>query len=319
MSGISVYCEIGNQGIESSLPELVSVAKNIKAVTKESICLLLIGNKVSNYLEEIKYEEVDEIYFLEIPKSNLYATDVLSTGLSQMIEQIAPSCILVPATQTARAIFSRVAVKLEIGMTADCMELEPYRKEGRNLLKQMKPSYGSQIMVSCEELKNPQLVTVRTGGFDKALRGGNPTVHEIKAQLMPETKIRQIQVEKEKEEKGIQDAKIVVCVGRGSLEGKNFELAEKFAKKIGAVLAGTRPMADQGWLPFENQIGQTGCVIRPKVCITFGVSGAIQFTEGIKGNPLLIAVNTDANAPIFNGADYAVVMDMQEILQELLV
>jgi electron transfer flavoprotein alpha subunit len=110
----------------------------------------------------------------------------------------------------------------------------------------------------------------------------------------------------------------VVCVGKGAIEGENFSLAKSYAQKINAAFAGSRPMADQHWIDFEAQIGESGTVIRPEACLICGVSGAIQFTEGIKGDPLVIAINKDPKAPIFGFADYKVVADMKDILPELL-
>ena len=113
-------------------------------------------------------------------------------------------------------------------------------------------------------------------------------------------------------------AEIVIAGGRGVLEDGNFELMEKFAQKLGAAIGGTRPLADSGLIPFDHQIGQTGFTIRPRVCISLGASGAIQHTEGIKDTKLMIAVNIDENAPIFNIADYGLVGDIHEVLQNYL-
>ena len=113
-------------------------------------------------------------------------------------------------------------------------------------------------------------------------------------------------------------AEVVVVGGRGVLEDESFDLVKKFAEKLGAAIGATRPIMDAGLVPFEDQIGQTGCTIRPKICISFGVAGAIQHTEGIKDTKLFVAVNTDENAAIYNVADYGIVADAKQVLENYL-
>lgn len=329
MAGILVYCEAKNGIIDDSYAELVTAAAQISQISQKKTMALLVTEDVSRYFENMKLTGVDEIYGVEMTKIHSYATDSISDAVCQAVKKLEPDCILVPASSVARAVFSRVAVKLGIGMTADCTKLESHMEGKRLVIRQDKPSYGSQIMVSCMELTDPQLITITGGSYEPAVRedgGISPCGTEIQAIKVTEMKdiglsesaICLIEETERENTHRMTDADIVVCVGRGCLEGDNLELAKKFAEKIGAVVGGTRPLADNGYIPFENQIGQTGCVICPRVCIALGISGAVQFTEGIKGNPLFIAVNNDPNAAIFRVADYAVVGDMEEVLTALL-
>lgn len=318
MAGICIYAEVVSDKVNESFAELVTAAKEIRKVSDENIIVLLVTDNPEDYIEDVSLEGVDEIHILETKGISAYATDVLSSVMCQLIQKAEPSCILIPASSIACSVFARTAVLLEIGMTSDCTNLEAVMEQGNLCIRQNKPSFGAQVIVSCIENSTPQLISIVSGAYLPAKRGGMPSIVKVNDIAIGKSAISLREEKLKSESTGIADAEIVVCVGRGAMAENNLELAKEFADKIGAHLGGTRPLADNGYLSFEDQIGQTGCVIRPKVCIAFGISGAIQFTEGIKGNPLFIGVNNDSNAAIFNIADYAVVADMQDILRELL-
>ena len=321
MSGILVYCEVQDRKIEDSYAQLVTAAQQIAKVSQDKITALVCAQNSAQYYEDMKLDGIEEIYGVETGELSAYATDSISEVVVQVIRQLNPVCILLPATPTPKSIFSRAAVKLGVGMTADCTGLSCGMEQGRMIIRQQKPSFGSQVLVSCCSLTDPQIMSITNGSFEAA--GRSSRADQVKVQEMtglhfPKTQITLVEETETEQVQRIADADIVVCAGRGCLEEHGLELVRKFAEKIGAVVGGTRPLADNGYLPFENQIGQTGCVIRPRICITFGISGAIQFTEGIKGNPLWIAVNRDPDAAIFQVADYAVQEDLLDLL-ELLV
>ena len=241
-----------------------------------------------------------------------------------MLRRIAPSSVLIPATPEGRSIFSRAAMKLGCGMTADCTEvLAGTKEDGSYYIKQNKPSYGENVFVTIITRDGfyPQMMTVRPGVYtaQEAAEGGQAKIVYFDDIKVGDSKIEVIEEAVAEAETGsILSAEVVVVGGRGVLEDDNFGLLEKFAEKVGGAIGGTRPMVDSEMIPFNHQIGQTGLTIRPKICISFGVSGAIQHTEGIKDTKLFVAVNTDEDAAIYGAADYGIAADLKDVLTEYL-
>ena len=286
-NGICVYAESYNGELETVAAELVSAAKGLAETTKEKVQAIVLSDHAEELVKELDKLGVDEIYAVKAVHDITLQDDAVSAAIAEMLKKIEPSAVLVPATPQGRSIFSRVAMRLGCGMTADCTEvLAAQREDGSFYIKQNKPSYGENVFVTIltKEGIYPQMMTVRPGVYADSILG----------------------------------AEVVVVGGRGVLEDDNFELLEKFAEKVGGAIGGTRPMVDSEMIPFNHQIGQTGLTIRPKICISFGVSGAIQHTEGIKDTNLYVAVNTDENAAIFGVADYGIQADLKEILENYL-
>lgn len=322
MSGILVYCEVQGGKIEDSYAQLVTAAQQIAKVSQDKIMALVCERNAAQYYEDMKVDGIAEIYGVETGELSAYATDSISEVVCQVIRYLMPGCILLPASPVPKSIFSRAAVRLGVGMTADCTGLVCSMEHDRLVIRQQKPSFGAHVLVSCCSLTDPQIMSITNGSFEavgRSSRADQIKVQEMTGLHFPKTQITLVEEMETEHAQRITDADIVVCAGRGCLEGSGLELVKKFAEKIGAAVGGTRPLADNGYLPFENQIGQTGCVIRPRICITFGISGAVQFTEGIKGNPLWIAVNNDKDAAVFQVADYAVQEDLFHVLEQLIL
>jgi electron transfer flavoprotein alpha subunit len=317
MAGVCVFAEITDQGVSETYLPLVAFGKSITDVSGESLTALAACDGAEKYGDALQAEGVDEIILAEVPGASPVQTDILAEAVASVIREKDFSTILVPATHLSRSLFARVAMKENIGMTADCTSLRPEKTSDGVVVHQIKPSFGAQIMVRCDVTGGREIITMKTEDCEPAAAGGSAPV----TAAAPNVGASAIEVkgfEPVDTAESIHDAEVVVCAGRGAMEDDNFEKIKAFAAKIDASVAGSRPMADNGWIPFENQVGQSGTVIRPKVCFTFGVSGAIQFTEGIKGDPMVIAVNKDPYAAIFGFADYAVVSDMSGVLDALL-
>lgn len=314
---VGLFAEIIDGQLTSSIASLVGFGQKITEVSKEELVIFAAGEGAKDHADALKVKGVDRIVLMDAPGISYVQTDALSNAVSEILEKVSFSSILVPATKTARALFARVAMKRNIGMTADCSDLDPEVVDGKVVVHQLKPSFGAQIVVSCDVIGEPEIITMKIDEDAVLELGGDPAVECLDYSGAPSA-IKVTGFEEIDTSNSIHSAEVVVAAGRGAMEEDNFELVKQYAEKIGAVVAGSRPMADNGWIPFSNQVGQSGTVIRPKVCIVFGVSGAIQFTEGIKGDPLVIAVNKDQWAPIFGFADYGVVADMREVLTELL-
>lgn len=319
--GICVYAEHFNGVLEPTAAELIQAAHMLQAEIGEPVQVIVVAQDCKELVDELQALHVDEIYAYNTGRDCLMQDDALSQVIAQMLQKVDPSSVLVPATVEGRSIFSRVAVKLNCGLTADCTELKvDKREDGSFYIKQNKPSFGENVFVSIvtKEGYYPQMMTVRPGVYKPQEKGMavEATVNYLDDISLPDSQIEVLEVRPaEQETDSILAAEIVVVGGRGALEDGNFELLNRFAEKVGGAVGGTRPLADSELIPFEHQIGQTGYTIRPKICISLGVSGAIQHTEGIKDTKLFVAVNTDEEAPIFNISDYGIVADMKEVLE----
>lgn len=323
-NGICVYAENFDGQLDPVVAELATAAAQIKEKTGEPVQAILISEKRGSLIEQLEQLSFDEIYIVETHTSCLFKDDAISHVISQALNHIKPSTVLIPASVTARSLFSRVAILTDTGLTADCTSLEAVRdQEGRAWhIRQDKPSFGDNVMVSIitKEDHYPQMMTIRQGVYAACTgNSAKPKINYLNDIAIPESKIEMLGMTPHSGDADSLSAAQIVCVGgRGALEGDNLKLLREFAAKIGAAVGGTRPLAEEGIIPFENQIGQTGKTIRPRICLSFGVSGAIQHTEGIKEAKLFIAVNTDANSAIFNVADYGAVAGMEEILTKAL-
>lgn len=322
-NGICIYAETCGSKLEPVFAELVSAASKIKETTGEKLQALLVAEDTDSLKAEIAALGVDEIYVLKTGRDCLMQDDALSQAIADALKKIDPSSVLIPATPVGRSIFSRVAAKLECGLTADCTELlVGTREDGTYYVKQNKPSYGDNIFVTIvtKEGVYPQMMTVRPGVYQPVEADASRQAQAVDLDIVVgESQLEVVEVmDSDSNADSIMSAEIVIAGGRGVLAEGNFELMEKFAQKLGAAIGGTRPLADSGLIPFDHQIGQTGFTIRPKICISLGASGAIQHTEGIKDTKLMVAVNTDENAPIFNISDYGLVGDIHDVLESFL-
>ena len=321
--GICIFAENYNGKLEPASAELITAARAIQETTKEEIRAVIAGNDCDGTIQELKNIGIDRIYVVKTERNLFLQDEAASQMYAEMLRKIEPSAVLIPATPTGRSVFSRVAMKLECGMTADCTELlVGTREDGSYYIKQNKPSFGENVFVTIltREGIYPQMMTVRPGVYTAPeTREMNTEIVYMDEVAVPDSRIQVVEkLEVQNNADSILSSEIVVVGGRGVLEEESFTLVKEFARKLGAAIGATRPVMDAGLVPFEDQIGQTGCTIRPKICISFGVSGAIQHTEGIKDTKLFVAVNTDENAAIYNVGDYGIVAYAKQVLENYL-
>lgn len=299
--------------------ELLGKGKELSQEKRCSLNAVLIGRNIRSEAEKIIAYGADKVYIcddndLEINSDERY-TDIFSS----MISRYKPEILLLGATGFGRSLAPRIAARARTGLTADCTILEIDDETG--LLHQTRPAFGGNLMATiiCPAHR-PQMATVRPGIMpiqepDYSREG---EIISIEYEATVDKKIKLIEDILAPEVKTIADAEIIVAVGRGIGSQKNIALAEKLASLLGGNIGVSRPLVDVGWSSQNNQIGQTGSSVSPKLLISCGISGAIQHLAGISGAENIIAINSDPEAPIFNVAHYKLVGDCVEILKHLI-
>lgn len=247
-----------------------------------------------------------------------YNGEIFTDQITEVILREKPSCVLVPATENGRDLAPAIAARLHTGLTADCTGLE-INDDGE--LIQIRPTYGGNIIASIRTPNHrPQMATVRSNIFPVVECGEKYKMKIIRPEMViPKAQLRVAllsSTEKETVYPDVQDAELLLIGGYG-VSQESFALLYRIADRLGGAVGATRKAVDEGWAPFEIQIGQTGKAVSPELAICFGVSGALQHTIGIRETKKIIAVNNDPNAAIFNMADTAILADCEEIIREM--
>ena len=324
-SGICVFAEHWNQELSPAFFELITAAWELKEKTQEPIQVLLAAAQPETLMTQMKGLPIDAIYAVKLPREICFQEERLARVYSEMLKEISPSVLLVPASDQGRSIFPRVAYRLGAGMTADCTELEIRKREdGSHGLRQIKPSFEANVKV-CIECKTgiyPQIATLREGVCEAWQLDGKERdipVIWMDGSLEEEVLVELLEVLPPAAEAGsLQAADVVVVGGRGHWRRIIFNCCESWQASWEQQWA--EPARSWIWERFLLRIRlarRAARFVQRSVCL-LGVSGAVQHTEGIKNTALYIAVNTAEDAPIFQVADYAVNADMRPILEELL-
>lgn len=301
--------------------ELLGKGKELAEKLGAKLCAVVLGENVEEISKEVSKYGVQKIYSMDSPILKDRRAEAFVPCLAHLAKKHKPLIWLFDATTFDRDIASGVATLLETGLTADCtgLEIDPETK----LLKQTRPAFGGNIMATivCREHR-PQMATVRPKVFPKP----NPQEISGEIQFIREdvtiseedvlTKI--LEVISAKEGANLSDAEIVVSGGRGLKNKENFWLIKELAKVLGGAVGASRPVIDAEWMPYNCQIGQTGRTVKPKLYIAVGISGMIQHVAGMGTSGIIVAINNDPSAPIFDIADYGIVGDLFVIVPALI-
>ena len=300
--------------------ETLAAAQQIAKDTSGAVSALVIGKGVAGLADELATKDVGEVLKVEHELLEAYTPDGYCLALKQVIESAKPELVLFPHTYQVRDFAPKLAAMLGKGMIGDCIG---YRNEGGKLVFVRQMFQGKTAADVTFAGAAPWLASFQSGAFRADLLAAhssgkapvNATAVELKAE-----QIRTRPLELFKEAKSAVDltqASLIVAIGRGIKAPENIPLAEALAKAIGGEIAASRPICDEGWLPMERQIGSSGQTVAPKLYLALGISGAIQHVVGMKGARTIVAINKDANAPIFEIADYGIVGDIFEIMPAL--
>ena len=317
--GICIYADCTGGTLHRVTFELCGKAKELAQVTGHPVYALLIGHNTADCAEKLRHYGVDKVFVYDHPAFADFRIEPYTAAFCDFIEKEKPSSILVGATNLGRQLAPRVAARCRTGLTADCTVLE--MKENTDLV-QIRPAFGGNIMAQIVTPNTrPQFCTVRYKVFSEPKPADTPS-GEVVAMEVTEQMIRTgvevlSSVEKPKDI-DIAEADVIVAVGRGASGEGMREAAKELADLLGGVVACTRPLVESNVYDAKHQIGLSGRTVKPKLIITLGISGAVQFAAGMKGSDCIIAINTDPAAPIFDVAHYCVVGDASVIVPELI-
>lgn len=329
--GVYVFAQQVDNELSSIAFELLGKAKELAAPLNTDVTAVLIGSDVKGLVDQLAEYGADKVIVVDDPELKEYRTEPYAHALASVINEYKPEIVLVGATAIGRDLGPRVSARVATGLTADCTVLEigdfplnaiPGQEQKHNQLLMTRPAFGGNTIatIACPD-NRPQMATVRPGVMQKIdpIAGAKAEVIEYNPGFTPDNKYVEIlDVVKELSDTvDIMDAKILVSGGRGVGSAENFKLLQDLADVIGGTVSCSRAVVDNGWLPKELQVGQTGKTVRPNVYFAIGISGAIQHTAGMEESDIIIAINKDDSAPIFDVADYGIVGDLNKIVPKL--
>ena len=329
--GVYVFAQQVDNEISSIAFELLGKAKDLANDLGTDVTAVLIGSEVKGLADQLAEYGADKVIVVDDPELKVYRTEPYAHALASVINKYKPEIMLVGATAIGRDLGPRVSARVATGLTADCTVLEiggfplrpvPGQEQSHNQRLMTRPAFGGNTIatIACP-YNRPQMATVRAGVMQKIdpVKGAKAVVEEFNPGFTPDNKYVEILdiVKSVAETVDIMDAKILVSGGRGVGSPENFKILEDLAEVLGGTVSCSRAVVDSGWKPKDLQVGQTGKTVRPNVYFAIGISGAIQHVAGMEESDIIIAINKDADAPIFDVADYGVVGDLNKIVPKL--
>ena len=329
--GVYVFAQQVDNEINNIAFELIGKGKDLANALGTDVTAVLVGSNVKNLADELGEYGADRVIVVDDPELKEYRTEPYAHALASVIKKYKPDVFLVGATAIGRDLGPRVSARIHTGLTADCTQLEigdfpinpiPGKEQLHNQLLMTRPAFGGNTIatIACPEFR-PQMATVRPGVMQKLPKeaGRKAVIEEFNPGFTPDNKYVEILkvVKAVNDVADIMDAKILVSGGRGVGSAENFKLLDDLAVAIGGTVSCSRAGVDAGWKPKDLQVGQTGKTVRPNVYFAIGISGAIQHLAGMEESDLIIAINKDETAPIFDVADYGIVGDLNKIVPML--
>ena len=318
--GVWVFVEQTEGEVARVSWELMGKGRELADTLGVKLSAVVIGEQVGGVCQEAFCYGADQAYLVDAPVFRHYRTEAYLKAVCHLITAYKPEIILMGATGLGRDLAGAVATVVGTGLTADCTGLGIDDK--RNLM-QTRPAFGGNIMatIMCDKFR-PQMATVRPHvmQMSERVQGRAGTVIPVACQVREAdilTKVLEIISDRNKDQVDVAGAEFIVSGGRGMMGKENFSILHELAEELGGVVGASRSAVDAGWMPHERQVGQTGKTVRPKIYIACGISGAIQHLVGMQDSDLVIAINRDKDAPIFEVAHYGIVGDLFQIVPAL--
>lgn len=329
--GVYVFAQQVDNKLGGIAFELLGKAKELAKDLNTDVTAMLLGSGIKGLADQLAEYGADKVIVVDDPELKDYRTEPYAHAMASIINEYKPEIVLVGATAIGRDLGPRVSARVATGLTADCTVLEigdfplnpiPGQEQKHNQLLMTRPAFGGNTIatIACPD-NRPQMATVRPGVMQKIepIAGAKAEIIEYNPGFEPNDKYVEIlEIVKEVSNTvDIMDAKILVSGGRGVGSKENFKILQDLADVIGGTVSCSRAVVDSGWMPKELQVGQTGKTVRPNVYFAIGISGAIQHAAGMEESDIIIAINKDETAPIFEIADYGVVGDLNKIVPKL--
>jgi len=315
-----VFCEQKKGVVQTISFELLGEGKKLAKKLGCKLCAVILGHDIESKVEELSHRGADKVYIVDSAELKSYQDEPYTNVLVSLIKEYKPEIVLCGATTIGRSMISRVAVKIDAGLTADCTGLDIDDKD--KLLMQTRPAFGGNIMATIITPNHrPQMATVRHKVMKEAEIHKGHKAEVIRKKypadvLKSRTTLLDI-VEEIEENVNLAEADIIVSGGRGLGAPENFSLVKELAKVLNAAVGSSRAAVDAGWMPYSHQVGQTGKTVVPKLYIACGISGQIQHLIGMQSSKVIVAINKDPDAPIFKVATYGIVGNLFEVLPAL--
>jgi len=329
--GVFVFAQQVDNVISNIAYELIGKGKELAKDLGVEVTAVLVGSDVKGLVDQLAEYGADKVIVVDDPELKEYRTEPYTHAIASVIKEFKPEIFLIGATAIGRDLGPRVCARIHTGLTADCTKLDigdfpmnpvPGRETKHNQLLMTRPAFGGNTIatIACPDFR-PQMATVRPGVMQKAPKeaGKKAVVTEFNPGFTKNNKYVDILevVKAVSNTVDIMDAKILVSGGRGVGSPENFKILDDLAEAIGGTVSCSRAVVDAGWKPKDLQVGQTGKTVRPNVYFAIGISGAIQHLAGMEESDIIVAINKDESAPIFDVADYGVVGDLNKIVPML--
>lgn len=331
--GVYVFAQQVDNVLDGVAFELLGKAKDLAKDLDTDVTAVLIGSDVKGLADSLAVYGADKVIVVDDPQLKDYRTEPYAHALASVINEYKPEIMLVGATAIGRDLGPTVSARVATGLTADCTVLEigdfplvaQPGKEDEQKHKQLlmtRPAFGGNTIatIACPD-NRPQMATVRPGVMQKIapIEGAKANIIEFNPGFTPDNRYVEILnvVKAVKNVANIMDAKILVSGGRGVGSKENFKLLDDLAEVLGGTVSCSRAVVENGWQPQDLQVGQTGKTVRPQIYFAIGISGAIQHVAGMEDSDLIVAINKDEDAPIFDVADYGLVGDLNKIVPAL--
>lgn len=317
--GIAVYVDHIDGVIHPVTYELIGKARELAEKINHPVYAVMMGHDISNQCLELLHYNVDKVFVYDYEALERFKMEPYTAVFEDFVNKVKPTVILVGATTIGRQLAPRLAARLRTGLTADCTILDI--KENTDLV-QIRPAFGGNIMAQIITSNHrPQMATVRYKVMNAPERNPYANGEIIQCNIAPEkleSRVDVLDIIPKEKEQFIEAADVLIVAGRGIKKSEDLGMLQELADLLGGQLACTRPIAEAGWMEAKRQVGLSGRTVRPKLIITCGVSGAVQFTAGMNNSEQIIAINKDANAPIFKTAHYGLIGDLYEIIPDLI-
>ncbi|MCR5310501.1 MAG: electron transfer flavoprotein subunit alpha/FixB family protein [Lachnospiraceae bacterium] len=331
--GVFVFAQQVDNKVDGIAYELLGEATRLAAPLNAQVTAVLVGSGIKNLADSLAEYGADRVIVVDDPELKDYRTEPYAHALAEVINKFKPEIMLVGATAIGRDLGPTVSARVATGLTADCTMLEigdfpltpipgKESEQKHNQLLMTRPAFGGNTIatIACPN-NRPQMATVRPGVMQKIepKKGAKAEIVEFNPGFTPNNRYVTIKevVKAVNDVADIMDAKILVSGGRGVGSAENFKILEDLAAVLGGTVSCSRAVVDSGWKPKDLQVGQTGKTVRPNVYFAIGISGAIQHVAGMEESDIIIAINKDEDAPIFDVADYGIVGDLNKIVPEL--